>query len=437
MFYKAPIAIQCDRHRLLWAAGMFANSTKRQRVGGGSDMTSLSSDVALSMAVARSPVLTFEHPAKSSNADLLIIAGCKKHLSDQKFINNLPYNLQDSPWSELVNSAQTGDAGQNSSSLDRRQGGWRRLTAAVLPDICSRHNTPFHASALTELIRTASASFESRDIQIVMVLENAKHAAGAGCAIARAYQAYSLKNISPLIRGSEAPTPTRVSIGFVCATCADSTAIDYRAVGLAADGVRLAARLVDAPPEQLTTTAFVSEATQCVERLRADGHAIEMRTIQGTELRDKGYGGLWGVGKAAEEPPALVVLSHFPESRQPTQATDKVVCLVGKGASSGYPTRATLPLDVAAAVTAPRRGRCSALRAPTHRTLPRLHRHRLRHRWARAQTKAGHGRDEGRLWRGRRAARGLPSGCGHRHGWHRAAFAAVPRGERDRARRAA
>ncbi|KAH8052989.1 manganese ion binding protein [Aureococcus anophagefferens] len=40
---------------------------------------------------------------------------------------------------------------------------------------------------------------------------------------------------------------------------------------------------------------------------------------------EKGYGGLWGVGKAAAEPPALCVLSYVPA------AAAKSVCLVGKG----------------------------------------------------------------------------------------------------------
>ena len=29
-------------------------------------------------------------------------------------------------------------------------------------------------------------------------------------------------------------------------------------------------------------------------------------------LRERGFGGLYGVGKAAEHPPALAVLSHIP-----------------------------------------------------------------------------------------------------------------------------
>ncbi|KAH8051930.1 manganese ion binding protein [Aureococcus anophagefferens] len=48
-------------------------------------------------------------------------------------------------------------------------------------------------------------------------------------------------------------------------------------------------------------------------------------TVDVIAARDQGYGGLWGVGKAAAEPPALCVLSYVPA------AAAKSVCLVGKG----------------------------------------------------------------------------------------------------------
>ncbi len=47
--------------------------------------------------------------------------------------------------------------------------------------------------------------------------------------------------------------------------------------------------------------------------------------IRGEELREKGFGGIHGVGKAAVNPPALVVLSHMPAGATTT------VAWVGKG----------------------------------------------------------------------------------------------------------
>ena len=50
-----------------------------------------------------------------------------------------------------------------------------------------------------------------------------------------------------------------------------------------------------------------------------------MKVIEGTDLRDGGFGGLWGVGKAATNPPALVVLTF-----DPANAT-KTIVWAGKG----------------------------------------------------------------------------------------------------------
>ena len=44
------------------------------------------------------------------------------------------------------------------------------------------------------------------------------------------------------------------------------------------------------------------------------GDTCEWQVLSGEELRERGYGGLYGVGKAATEPPALCVLSHVPQS---------------------------------------------------------------------------------------------------------------------------
>ena len=52
-----------------------------------------------------------------------------------------------------------------------------------------------------------------------------------------------------------------------------------------------------------------------------------LQVIQGTDLRDQGFGGIWGVGKASENLPALAILSHVP----PDCADMTSICMVGKG----------------------------------------------------------------------------------------------------------
>ena len=63
-----------------------------------------------------------------------------------------------------------------------------------------------------------------------------------------------------------------------------------------ADSVRVAQGLVDMPPNKLTTTEFkdfvVSTAT--------GSPGVSQTVIEGEELQQRGYGGLWNVGKCAE-----------------------------------------------------------------------------------------------------------------------------------------
>ena len=88
------------------------------------------------------------------------------------------------------------------------------------------------------------------------------------------------------------------------------------------DAIRDTGRLVDMPPNELHTDAFREHA-----RHIALLTGSEYEEIVGTELRDRGYGGLWNVGMAADKPPALVILHHKAES-----SDAKRVALVGKGA---------------------------------------------------------------------------------------------------------
>lgn len=53
--------------------------------------------------------------------------------------------------------------------------------------------------------------------------------------------------------------------------------------------------------------------------------SVALQTIRGHELEEKGFGGVFGVGKAATHPPALAVLSHTPPGATET------ISWVGKG----------------------------------------------------------------------------------------------------------
>ncbi|XP_063900519.1 probable aminopeptidase NPEPL1 isoform X3 [Zophobas morio] len=85
--------------------------------------------------------------------------------------------------------------------------------------------------------------------------------------------------------------------------------------------IRNTARLVDMPPNVLNPATYQKFIREWVEGL--PGVTIEV--LEGEELRARGLGGLYSVGKASADPPALVILSYSHASAA------KPVCLVGKG----------------------------------------------------------------------------------------------------------
>jgi len=95
------------------------------------------------------------------------------------------------------------------------------------------------------------------------------------------------------------------------------------ALGVVAKNIQLAARLVDAPTNLLDTLSFAEIAQKLGAKL-----GYKFSAIQGEELREQGYGGIYAVGKAAEYPPVLVTLSYTPENGIDPQ---KKIALVGKG----------------------------------------------------------------------------------------------------------
>lgn len=95
---------------------------------------------------------------------------------------------------------------------------------------------------------------------------------------------------------------------------------DIEVLSNTSNGIRLAARIVDAPCNEMNVSHFVNEITAIASELN-----VKSTIIRGDELNDRGFGGIYGVGKAASVPPALVVLSHEPVGATETYAW------VGKG----------------------------------------------------------------------------------------------------------
>lgn len=191
---------------------------------------------------------------------------------------------------------------------------WLNMASvAALPTQCSRHNTPSRAHALTKLIK---GCLTGRKEFIVMVCERRDVLASA-CAIARALPEYNCK-ASCSNSFSRSVTVEFILVGPDCENPLSNSDLDC--LHTITSGVRLSARVVDTPCSEMHTDAFVDEIAKVGVELN-----IVPVVIRGQELAERGFGGIYNVGKAASHPPALVILSHRPEG-----ATYNI-CWVGKG----------------------------------------------------------------------------------------------------------
>ncbi|XP_077808216.1 putative aminopeptidase NPEPL1 isoform X9 [Macaca mulatta] len=187
-------------------------------------------------------------------------------------------------------------------------------TVAALPCRVSRHNSPSAAHFITRLVRTCLPPGAHRCI--VMVCEQPEVFASA-CALARAFPLFTHR--SGASRRLEKKTVT-VEFFLVGQDNGPVEVSTLQCLANATDGVRLAARIVDTPCNEMNTDTFLEEINKVGKEL-----GIIPTIIRDEELKTRGFGGIYGVGKAALHPPALAVLSHTPDGATQT------IAWVGKG----------------------------------------------------------------------------------------------------------
>lgn len=186
-----------------------------------------------------------------------------------------------------------------------------KFVVAVLPTACSRHNTPSNAHALGNVVK---ANKGSGDVVVVISPNSVESAFAQACAAGRHFSQFSMKS------GKSAPVATSVDLVIDTEPQPEELLTSIRST---ISNIRLAQRLVDTPPNILHVDGYIAEARAVAAQLDCT-----VTVIQGKDLEAQGFGGLFGVGKASEHPPALVVLSHVPKGVDPSTPS---VCLVGKG----------------------------------------------------------------------------------------------------------
>ncbi|KAJ3290818.1 putative aminopeptidase npepl1 [Rhizoclosmatium sp. JEL0117] len=224
--------------------------------------------------------------------------------------------------------------------------GGKAITVASFAEKQSRTTGVIRSDSITDVVSKNGKG--DKDLSIVVFLKNQDQALAASLAIARAYPLYENRKKASAERNvcvhfllAEAPksitstittkitttkgSSTTESVSTVTSTkTSSSKTVTTAELQTAADAVRECAKLVDTPPNELNPTTYV----ELVQKLHAEKLAafgVELTVIQGAELRDRGFGGIWNVGKASENLPALIHLSHVPAGAV------KTVAWVGKG----------------------------------------------------------------------------------------------------------
>ena len=169
----------------------------------------------------------------------------------------------------------------------------------------------------------------------------------SACALVRAFPQYSRKTNSTA-SDSSVPKPKEksshmVNVEFICTDGRSLTEEDVSCLNHVARGIEMSAKIVDTPCNEMHTDAFLdvcrlssdlSESLKSYHRfisffqlVREVGKSLSISPviIQGEDLNERGFGGIYGVGKAAIHKPALAILSHTPAGATET------IAWVGKG----------------------------------------------------------------------------------------------------------
>ncbi len=193
-----------------------------------------------------------------------------------------------------------------------------RVAVGVVPTEASRHNAPERPDVIPGLIAAALNDGAPSALSVVSLIPTAST---TSLIIAQAIAKGANKNFTAKAgRWEEAyldkGVPVTAYIAASKGVCAKLQDV--------ATGVQLCMRLVDAPTNLLDTTTFAEIAQTYAQSL-----GFGFSEIRGEDLREQGYGGIYGVGKAAEFPPALVTLEYKP-AKAGMAPKDKIA-LVGKG----------------------------------------------------------------------------------------------------------
>jgi probable aminopeptidase NPEPL1 len=258
------------------------------------------------------------HAVEEKDVGTTMVIGKKDALKELFLAGKLGVALETA---EAVMESIDGPSGAASTFV-----GKTKVVIGIVPEKVSRNNHPWSVHAITEMV--AAHVPKGQTTRLIMVGDDALTYQGAlTCAVAKGFPIYSKKTTSASRKGEDESEKNsrRIHLQFWNSKGKELTCQpDATKAALAAvEGIQLAARLADMPPEELTTDAYSAECQKLANQL----NAVTFSEIVGEDLNLKGYGGIYGVGKAATCPPRLVIMEYTPSSAAPDS---KTICLVGK-----------------------------------------------------------------------------------------------------------
>ncbi|KAK0404736.1 hypothetical protein QR680_017602 [Steinernema hermaphroditum] len=241
-------------------------------------------------------------------AQVIIVGRCK-HLKKISFENSFAEKLK-VVGKDLFEKAQ--EALPSCGSLPFYLNLAKFIT---VPDKTSRGNTPSHCHSITRELRSTQVASGVKNLSVVVYSDYANVVASVA-AVARAFPIYSRKT------GNCAAKLDNIDIEVIVADDKPLENADVKFLQSLCDSIRECGRQIDAPCNEFNSEVFADKASKMVDQL---GVPIEKTIIKGEELREKGFGGIYHVGKAALFPPVFACFSYKPAGSTHTYA------LVGKG----------------------------------------------------------------------------------------------------------
>jgi probable aminopeptidase NPEPL1 len=201
-------------------------------------------------------------------------------------------------------------ASENADSANAAGVSWlNKVHIHKISDKASRHNTTSKAHSFADVVRKNCFGKN----QLIIAACERQNSVAVAAAIARSYPLYNSKTTQVQKRN--------VCVKFIYTDSQEGQTDDeINCFNVLADSVRLAAKVTDTPCAEMNTDDFLEEIRKVGKELN-----IEPFVIEGEELNEKGFGGIYNVGKTALHKPKLVVLSHLKPTAQRT------IAWVGKG----------------------------------------------------------------------------------------------------------